>query len=268
MALPVTDREMYRRSPLAEVALQLRFPPILRIDAESPSQFQDGIRAVYPLYRRGTPTSHIPPEVPAQLRNLIQGMGAGPGAIHHMFESEDRKWSVTLSRENIVLKTTAYTRWEEFSRRANVLREKLVELYQPTSYTRIGLRYVDIIRRSILQLSDVKWSDLLRPQIAGELASEEFGENITSMNGQLHCKLNEDNCFLTLKTGIALADSGTAGSEKEKCFLIDSDFHTHRPTELNNVTNVLDNFNRISGNLFRWAILHRLRQALEPQHLA
>ncbi len=114
MALPQTNREVYRRNPLAEVIVQLRFPPILRIEAEPPAQFQEAIRDRYPRYRQIVPAGQIPSDVPAPVRNLIQSMGAAAGPSQHVFETEDQKASLTLSRESIALKTTAYTRWEQF----------------------------------------------------------------------------------------------------------------------------------------------------------
>lgn len=265
MALPETDRELYRHNPLAEVVAELRFPPILRIEAESPAQFQEAIRESYPFYRQVMTAGQLPPNVPAPVRNLIQSMGAAAGPVQHLFEAHDRTLSIVLSREALILKTSSYARWEDFRSRLDRLRATFERQYQPISYTRVGLRYVDIVRRSILGLNDVPWSDLLKPHIAGELSADEFGENIDSMSRQLHCRLQGEDSFLALKTGIALAEAGTPGGIKEKCFLIDSDFHTHRPTELTNVMAVLDTFNRASGNLFRWAIQPRLRRALDPQ---
>src|SRR5205823_262933 len=101
----------------------------------------------YPLYRRVMAAGQLPPDIPAPVRNLIQGMGAAAGPVQHLFEDQDRMWSVTLSRESLALKTTAYTRWEDFSGRVGRVRETLEHVYRPTSYTRLGLRYVDIIRR-------------------------------------------------------------------------------------------------------------------------
>jgi uncharacterized protein (TIGR04255 family) len=270
MALPETNRELYRRNPLAEVTAQLRFPPILRIEAESPAQFQEGIRDRYPLYRQVMAAGQLPPNVPAPVRNLIQGMGAAAGPLQHLFEAQDRRSSVMLSRESLILKTTEYTRWEAFRAQLDRIRATLEQIYRPTAYSRLDLRYVDIIRRSILGLGDVPWAELLNSAIGGELSAAEFGENIDSASRQLHCNLDGDNCFLTLKTGIALAEPANRGGIKEKCFLIDGDFHTHTdkpPTEINNVTATFDVFNRASGNLFRWAIQPRLRDALEPQPL-
>lgn len=263
MALPDTNRVIYSRNPIAEVTAQLRFPPILRIEVDAPAQFQDAIRDRYPLYRQVRAAGQILANIPLPVRNLIQGMGAAAGLIQHLFETQDRKSVVTLSRESLSFKTTSYTRWEMFRDQLESLRGTVEQIYRPSSYGRLGLRYVDVIRRSILGLENVPWTDLLNPSIGGGLSAPELGEGIDSASCELHCKLDGDNSFLTLRMGIALAEPA-----KERCFLIDSDFHTHEPTELANVTATLNHFNRSSGNLFRWAIRERLREALQPQSLA
>src|SRR5437867_4931087 len=264
MAFPESNREIYNRNPLAEVTAQLRFPSILRLEAEIPAQFQDAIRDRYPIYRRELAAGQLPPDVPPSIRNLIQGMGAAAGPVEHLFGTQDQTAGVpvshvALSREALTFKTTAYTRWEEFREQLERVRAAFEQIYRPSSYTRLGLRYVDIIRRSKLELDDVAWGELLNGSIGGELSASEFGQKIDSAQRQLHCELNGDNCFLTMRTGIALAEQATRGAAREKCFLIDCDFHTHRPTEIGNVASTLNTFNRASGNLFRWAIRPRLR---------
>jgi uncharacterized protein (TIGR04255 family) len=146
MPLPETQREVYRTNPLAEVAVQLQFPTILRIDAESPAQFQDVIRGDYPNYRRELGADELPPGIPSQIRNLIQGMGAAAGPMRHVFEAQGREWSVALSRDTLLLRTIAYARWEEFRGRLERVRAAFEQIYRPASYSRVGLRYVDIIR--------------------------------------------------------------------------------------------------------------------------
>jgi uncharacterized protein (TIGR04255 family) len=262
MPLPETNRAIYARNPLAEVAAQLKFPAILKIESEVPADFQDRIRESYPRYQQVRTAAQLPAELPPQVRNLIQGMGAAAGPIQHIFESQDRKAVVTLSRESLTFKTTNYTRWEAFRDPLEVIRTVLEQVYRPAFYSRLGLRYVDIIRRSVLGLNDVSWSDLLKAWIGGELTAPEFSNDIDQATSQTHCKLDGENAFLWLRTGIALAEP-----TKEKCFLVDCDFHTHKRTEITNVTVALDTFNRASGNLFRWAIQDRLRDALQPQPL-
>jgi len=260
MAFPETDRIIYRMNPLADVTVQLRFPTILRIDSESPAAFQDVIRTDYPQYIQAAVNPTLPANLPPQIRGLIQGMGVPSGPIRHLFESEDRRWQVALTRETLELRTTAYQRWEQFRERVNRLRIPFEQIYRPTTYARVGIRYVDIVRRSLLGLETIAWSELLNPSIAGELAAPEISSGIDSLSRELHCRLDGDNSYLTLKTGFALAEP-----TKERCFLIDSDFHTHKRTEIQDVAGILDAFNRTSGRLFRWAIRGRLHDALQPE---
>jgi uncharacterized protein (TIGR04255 family) len=274
MAVPESNREVYRQNPLAEVVADLRFSPILRIESEPPAQFQEAIRDRYPQYRRVAAASQLPKDVPAPVRSLIEGVGAAAGPVYHYFGTQDQDERtripvtyVTLSRESLQFTTRAYRRWEEFRAGFDHVRAAFEQVYRPGSYTRIRLRYVDVIRRSRLGLENVSWAELLNPSIGGELAAPEFGENIDSASRQLHCKLEGEDSFLTLKTGIAPTQPNNAVASKERCFLIDGDFHTHKRMELQNVTAALDSFHRASGNLFRWAIRPRLRDALGPEPL-
>jgi uncharacterized protein (TIGR04255 family) len=260
MGFPESKRVIYRKNPLAEVALQLRFPTILKIDSGSPADFQDAIRSVYPEYSQAPVAPPLPANVPPQIINLMQGMGMRSGPARHLFETEDRKWQIALTRETLELRTTAYQRWEEFRERMERARSAFEGIYGPSAYTRLGLRYVDVIRRSLLGLKDVAWSELLKPHIAGELSAPELANGADSLSHHLHCRLEGDDCYLTLRTGIALAEPNN-----EKCFLMDLDFHTHGRTEIPNVPSVLDTFNRKSGRLFRWSIQQRLHEALEPE---
>jgi len=54
MPFPDSKRAFYGKNPLEEVVCQLRFPPILRIEVETPAVFQDKVRQVFPLYKRLT----------------------------------------------------------------------------------------------------------------------------------------------------------------------------------------------------------------------
>ena len=82
MDFPESDRVIYRKNPLAEVAVQLRFPTILKIDSESPAAFQDIIRSDYPRYSQAPVNASLPPNIPPQIRNLIQGLGVPAGPMH------------------------------------------------------------------------------------------------------------------------------------------------------------------------------------------
>jgi len=264
MAFPHSQRVIYERCPLAEVVAQLKFQPILRIDSEAPAAFQETIRATYPQYAnvpQPLPVG-VPPNTPPQIVSMMQGLGAAHLGTRHRFASQDGRWEVFLARESLELRTIKYDRWEDFRQRLEQLRESLQRIYAPGAYLRIGLRYVDVIRRSALGLQDVPWSELLTPHIAGVLASPELAPSIDGTGSQTHCSLG-DNTFLTIKA--LLVKHATEGPEL--CFMIDADFHTHQTTEIADAANRLDGFNQMGWRFFRWCIQQRLHDAMEPHNI-
>jgi uncharacterized protein (TIGR04255 family) len=68
----------------------------------------------------------------------------------------------------------------------------LVNEYSPSFVSRVGLRYRNVIRRSALGLKDVKWSELLRAEIAAELTSD-LADLVVESNHQILMRLLEGN---------------------------------------------------------------------------
>ena len=54
------ERCIYGRNMLLEVICQLRFPDILKIEAQEPYAFQDAIRGEYPQYAKKV--EQLPPQ--------------------------------------------------------------------------------------------------------------------------------------------------------------------------------------------------------------
>ena len=263
MTFPESERVIYQKNPLAEVSVELRFPPILKIDASPPADFQDKIRSTFSDYGQSRDSINIPPNAPQAVQKIMKSLPLGGGPVNHLFTTGDKKQQVILTREKVALKSLAYTRWEDFNSCFDHVRKVFEEIYQPSFYSKISLKYVDVIRRSILGLNDVRWSELLTAEVGGALTSPELAQRIDSSSSEFHCSLDDPNSFLTLKTSIALAEPG-----REHCFVINSEFHTHSKTETANVEQVLGTFNRSAGQLFRWAIQRRLHDALQPNSVA
>ena len=103
--MPISDipkRVIYKKTPLESVICQLRFPPILKIDSELPSEFQEKIRSVFPLFEESEANIQLPPGLPKILGNELSGkLGLGPKSYN--FKTDDGKWTVALTREFIAL---------------------------------------------------------------------------------------------------------------------------------------------------------------------
>jgi len=262
MPFPDSKRVIYKRNPLNEVICQVRFPPILRIEAEAPAAFQERVRAEYPLFRElqpDLPAGNVPPGIASMVKAMLPNRAR---TTAYEFAREDGAWSITLSRDALALKTTAYRRWEEFREHLEGLLAALNELYRPNFFLRVGLRYVDVIQRSKLGLKDQPWSELLRPHIAGEFAAPELAGQIEHAARELRVKLAAEGSVM-IRHGIAVEES-----TNEQCFMIDSDFFVERRLEPQHALGLLTDFNRQSGHLFRWCIQDALDRAMEPANVA
>lgn len=259
---PEITRVVYKINPLDNVICQLRFPPILKIDTEVPSDFQDKIRSYYPsLSESSELTFETSPNIEEQMpADAIKQMLKSPGIKNYEFSSEDGKWKVNLTRNFMSLSTKQYHRWEEFKEKLQLPLETLVSIYSPSYFTRVGLRYVDVIRRSKLGLADIDWKELINEHILGLLAVSGVGEAARGFQSIYEVKLEDSNIRISTRT-VKSIDSD------EVCFMIDSDFFNTNKLELEEALKKLDFFNNHASRLIRWCIKDRLHKAMEPQEL-
>lgn len=257
MPFPASPRIIYEKNPLVEVICQLKFPPILRIDADLPSAFQELVRESYPLFEGRQELQLALPPALAQFVGIESGLGGGK---NHQFTSGDGNWVVNLTRDFLALTCRRYERWEQFKDHLGRPVHGLLDLYSPAFFSRIGLRYRDVIKRSQLGLDGVPWSDLLTPQIAGELSSGDIAGDIEHAASEVVIRFAEGLGKAHLRHGLV-----RAGSEGETCYLIDTDFFTEERTEVANYDAILDRFKQQAARLFRWCITDRLHRAMGPQ---
>ena len=263
MPFPETPRVVYDKNPLTQVIAELRFPPILKIGAEDPAPFQDRLRRDYPLYRRAGTAADLPPQIAGLIKQL--NIGSALETPSHAFSTEDGLRTVTLARDSLAVETKAYRTWEDFGSRVNEARTALEEIYQPSFYTRIGLRYVDVIDRRNLGLEGDAWSDLINRKLIGLLAATEITDEVSEILSVASIRLSHTaGASVRLQHGIQ-SKQVAPSDVPHSVYVVDADFSTQERSACNNVPSVLGGFNRVAGNLFRWAITPRLTSALGPR---
>ena len=259
MPFPTTDRVSYSHNPLNQVVCQLRFPSILKIEATLPVDFQESIRHEFPIFqeRQSQPSAQLPTELenalPPELRSLL------PRGSGYDFISADTEWQITLTRDFLSLRTSAYNRWEEFSSRIKGPLTSLKQIYEPTFFTRIGLQYQNLIRRSESDLSELAWSELIQPHLAGILSDSDVGPHVENCTQVATLRLEGDLGQVRIQHGLVMIEE-----MEETAYLIDSDFFTDQRTEVGDETAILDQYHQRAGRLFRWCITSRLHDAMEP----
>lgn len=258
-----SERVIYKQNPLIEVVCQLRFPPILKISHQEPVEFQDEIRSMYPLFE----TNEL--KLPTEILNFTKQAGiALPIETTYSFKSEDQKWCLSISKDFIAIATSSYERYEQFSGRFQDVIEIFERIYKPSFYTRLGLRYKDLIVRSKLGVEDKKWSELIAKHIASELYDLEFSSLIQGISKNLILKVEDlEGGFVNLSHGL-VTTKNSINNLDETAYLFDADFYIEQKIEgQKNAWDILNRFNQCGGNLFRGSITDTLRNAMEPSSI-
>ena len=262
MLFPEVKRVTYKKNPLDRVICQLRFPPILRIGAEPPVEFQDRVRKEFPHYsEKNELAMGIPSRVREQIPHELLGeILRTADTKNHEFSSEDGQWKVNLTRTFIALSTDRYEVWEDFKKKLEIPLTTLINVYSPAHFSRIGLRYRDVIQRSILGLDGVSWTDLLQSQILGVLVDSEIERSVQNLESVYEISLPDGESTVRLSTQLT-----RDRNRNEICYVIDSDFFMAKKIPTDDVIGRLDDFNKHASRLFRWCITERLHKSMEPQ---
>jgi uncharacterized protein (TIGR04255 family) len=260
MLFPDFPRVVYRKPMLEEVICQLRFPDILRISAEEPAEFQEGIRSQYPHYRLQPPKLEkglVPPEIAELVRLKID-----KAVLRNAYDflSEDDTSKVALASTFLALSTVKYHRWEKFREALVLPFQKFCEVYRPAYFTRIGLRYRDVIVRSQLGMQTEPWSALLSPHISGELATEDLSSSVREKNNTTVVELGDEAGFLR-----ATHFLGQVVETNEQVFVVDADFFYEGKVDITHALEHLNTLNRYGGRYFRWCITDKLYEAMDPE---
>jgi uncharacterized protein (TIGR04255 family) len=238
----------------------------LRIDKEIPADFQERIRKDFPGFSEKKELALAMPQriqkefPPDPLRQIIQIQNEGK---NYEFTSEDGIWTVNLTRTFLALTTTKYKRREDFKKRLKVPLEALVDIYKPTYFSRIGLRYVDIIKRSVLKLEEVGWCELLQPYALGLLSAPGVRDRVRGLESKYEVLLEDNSSMARIVTALMTWQE----NNNEECFMIDTDFYTTQKTEIGDGDGKLDYFHVRASRLIQWFITKRLHEAMEPDTL-
>jgi len=262
MPFPEVKRVIYKKNPLDRVICQLRFPPILKIDAEIPAEFQDKVRTEFPNYSEKTefkiePSPRIKGQIPVELLSQVL---QSTSTKNYEFSSEDGQWKINLTRTFIALTAHKYERWENFKKKLEIPLTALNEIYSPVHFSRIGLRYMDVIQRSTLGLDGVSWTELLQPHILGFLGSPEISEFVKNLESAYEIALSDKESTVRMVTRLVEDED-----KSEICYMIDSDFFNSKKMSINDTISKLDYFNRRASRLIQWCITERLHKSMEPQ---
>lgn len=257
-----TPRCIYKKSQLAEVVCQLRFPEILTIAANSPVDFQESIRDTFPQFQKRQ-------EIAAPKIAGIPGhftLENAPATVNYQFTSPDGIWRVNLTSKFVSLTCTRYRCWEDFARMLDKPLAAFIRIYKPAYFERVGLRYVNFISRSELELDGIPFSGLIAPCYLGPLMEEDVQESAVS-----RCSVDVEmairgGCRVKLHAGPGLVKRN-GQQDKEVKFIFDQDLYMPGQVPVNLSAGALQTLHSQADSIFRGAITNLLHDAMEPEIL-
>ncbi len=252
-------RCILEKNSLLEVICQLRYPEILKIEANVPADFQETIRTDYPQYNKNI--EQLPPQV-------VNGKPVPQGTVNnYQFISEDGKWKISLTKGFIALSTHGYTRWEEFARRLDQVLAAFIKTYEPAYFSRVGLRYINAFNRKTLGLEDCAWRDLITGGYLGLMGDEDAQERAFVKNEQNVHAAMPGGAKANIKCGpgtVRKVNNKTGETAQESVFMLDLDLFMDGKTPINHAVPALNIVHGNADSLFRGAVTDTLLDAMQP----
>ena len=250
------------KNPQGEVNSQQRFPEILTIGANAPVDFQEAIRQQFPRYAAKQEASA--PQITGSPGNF--SLKNQPTTVNYQFASADGVWRVNLTSKFISLACSRYTCWEDFAKQLDQPLAAFIKIYKPAFFERVGLRYLNFISRSSLDLEGVPFRDLIAPCYLGPMAEEDVSEAgcvRSSVDTELTIR---GGCKVKLHAGPGLVKrNGQAESEVK--FIFDQDLFMSGNIPVNLSAGALQTLHSQAYPIFRGAITPLLHNAMEPEVL-
>jgi uncharacterized protein (TIGR04255 family) len=215
MTWPPPDTTTLPNAPLELVVFQVRF------DQQAALSPNAALRAKKLL---GGQYDHLEPAVSTDF--MIQMTPDGPQASEAKtsgwrYLSADRRWTVSLFRDQATIECTGYIDWDGFEERSANLITTVASIFAPQIVQRVGLRYVDRILRAKSK-TPADWVGLLDPAVLGFAAGNKIASSVEIIRTE-H-SLNLDDCKAIVRTSCAPDDKGPSWHS----MLVDTDCYEDR----------------------------------------
>jgi uncharacterized protein (TIGR04255 family) len=246
-------RAQFTDAPVALVACQLNFEPIMRLaDPTGVAPFQEAIRATYPSASRV-----------AGLQLMLGGAGIqtepAEASGAWAFASPDQMWQVTLSPDALTIQTKQHESYEDLRERFVESLKHFIELCDPGARVRLGLRYIN--RLAFEDVTSVEdWRQIVRPELLGLAAAPELADDETVRHAFGQARFAGEESQLVVRHGLLEPGSVTHPDvvpPETRHFVLDLDaFDVRRfdAIEVDDVMAQLDDFHDDIHRLFRWSL--------------
>ncbi|OAI23790.1 MULTISPECIES: TIGR04255 family protein [Methylomonas] len=236
--------DQYKRNFLHQAVCELRFPTLMELgEPRPPAALVKALRKEYP---------HL------ELANEVSlgiGVNSSNNTHTHIFRSTKLTWTVSVKQSSLSVETIAYSDYAHMRERVLRIVEAASKIIDSDFFTRIGLRYINIIDSDTNPV--LGW---VNPELVGPLLSGNF-RGIHEYAGKLQLTADDGGCLL--QHGIVLKQKQAAG-ETIPQYLLDIDVFRNE-IQLSNTGEALDAMHAQVFDVFDWALGPKAREHLSSE---
>ena len=258
----VPERRVYARPPLALALCQVRFATRFGLNDSTVAPFQEALEGDYPNPERQQQVAAI--QVGGQAGQI--GLQAPGSETLWKFTDETGDWTVTLTQDFVTLETRAYAHFDDFLARLHRVLEILDRTIRPRVGRRIGLRYINEIRST-----NRDWSEIIQRELLGALVIHPIRDSTEQAIQVLTLRAKEARINLqhgVFPTGTTVVPKPGLRVPIEPFYLIDIDMYQEfsPPKSLKMepliISEYVEEYHATISMLFRWATTDEYRASL------
>lgn len=239
-----------KRPPLSEVICQVKFPLSLRIAKDMPVEFQEAVRARFPV---------LAVEHGVVLRSESSLVTDGPliekAPKLYRFKSQNSSSMITLAPDFFALSTNEYSHWQDFQQDFRFAEGKVREIFHPTLTTRVGLRFVNqITGKNSGCKSLAEFLNLFRAELTCLIRSDAWSEPEETITRLV---LPDGRARLALRFGFSREG-------KHPVFLLDFDYFDEQTYEFKGLDKRIERYHAEIYRAFRWCLKDAALARFEP----
>lgn len=233
MKLRSENLDRYKRNFLRQAVCELRFPTLMELgESRPPASFVAALRKDYP---------HL------ELANeLTLGIGTSiPGSNNsHIFRSSKYTWAVSLKASSVTIETSSYTEYENLKYRVLKVVDAAAKVIDSDFFTRIGLRYINVI-----DIGEDPTVDWVNPLLVAPIQAGCFS-GISEYAGKMQLATSDGGCLL--QHGLRIKNTRNEEAKPPE-YLIDIDSFRNE-ISLSEVESSLDAIHSQAFDVFDWCI--------------
>lgn len=203
MIFQIEKNYKFNKPSVKQCICQIRYPNILKINEELPSEFQDKIKDKFPnveilneeqnqLFFQKNDNEEV---VPQLFQNKVK---------NYKFSSKDETYIINLTGTFLAISTEKYNGWNNFFNLFNEIVKIFVEIYSPAYINRVGLRYINAFDKKAYGLkNNISWSSLFNSHILGLLNAPNIKNRVVNNQIQSELKLEKDSSSIRIISALA-----------------------------------------------------------------